>query len=602
MGLAAVEMSLIGQARFRSLLAPLVRISGPRLCFLLYLVWGALSALLSPYEGVWLGLGRYEGLFTILLNVLVFSFISSYGRWDARFLDLLGAVTVVNAVMGLLQYAGWNPLNLFPEGTNYHDAFVLYNGQFMGTFGNVDFLGGFLCIAVPVFYGGYLTSGRKRLLVFTGAGGLLLALTGVDAGYLGIAGALFLTLPLYYCRRQAWSRGTAIYDGRPVEGTWSFKEGAALTNVADNGSKTVVFTPAEPTIYAAQETTIQVTINKATPIGKPGYTAINISGKTLADAALNVGTITPAGSIAWDDGDETTVTANTSYGWTFTPEDTGNYTVLTGTLRPYTVSSGGGDGGSSGYTVTVEDTDNGTVTVSPKSASKGTTVTITVKPDSGYELDTLKVTDKNGDKLSVTEKNGKYTFTMPASKVTVKVSFQEIEPVFSDVPASAYYADAVAWAVENGITSGTTAATFSPNGGCTHAQAVTFLWRAAGSPAPKSGTNPFSDVKADAYYADAVLWAVEQGITKGTTDTTFSPNATCTRAQIVTFLWRSEGTPAADTANPFTDVADGAYYLDAVNWAVAEGITGGTTATTFSPNVTCTRAQIVTFLYRCLGE
>ena len=169
---------------------------------------------------------------------------------------------------------------------------------------------------------------------------------------------------------------------------------------------------------------------------------------------------------------------------------------------------------------------------------------------------------------------------------------------FTDVPFDAYYQSAVGWAVSHGVTSGVTETTFAPSNHCTRAQAVTFLWRAAGSPAPKSTVNPFVDMKPGAYYYDAVLWAVENGITKGTTDTTFSPNATCSRAQIVTFLWRSQKSPAAGTVNPFTDVAAGTYYNNAVLWAVEDGITGGTTATTFSPNNNCTRAQIVTFLYR----
>ena len=150
------------------------------------------------------------------------------------------------------------------------------------------------------------------------------------------------------------------------------------------------------------------------------------------------------------------------------------------------------------------------------------------------------------------------------------------------------------------MTTGTTASTFSPNATCTRAQAVTFLWRAAGSPAPASGVMPFTDVAEGSYYHDAVLWAVESGITKGTSDTAFSPNATCTRGQIVTFLWRSQKSPASDSVNPFTDVAADAYYTNAVLWAVEHGITAGTTATTFSPNNDCTRAQIVTFLYRCM--
>ena len=172
---------------------------------------------------------------------------------------------------------------------------------------------------------------------------------------------------------------------------------------------------------------------------------------------------------------------------------------------------------------------------------------------------------------------------------------------FVDVPADAYYYDAVLWAAENGITGGTDAVHFSPNATCTRAQAVTFLWRAAGCPAPESSTMPFTDVAEGSYYEQAVLWAMEQGITNGTTDTTFSPNAKCTRAQIVTFLWRSQKAPASDSVNPFTDVAADAYYTGAVLWAAENGVTSGTTATTFSPNNTCTRAQIVTFLFRCLG-
>ena len=171
---------------------------------------------------------------------------------------------------------------------------------------------------------------------------------------------------------------------------------------------------------------------------------------------------------------------------------------------------------------------------------------------------------------------------------------------FADVPASAYYAEAVAWAVKNGITGGTSATTFDPNGFCTRAQAVTFLWRAAGSPAPKSTAMPFTDVPAGSYYYDAVLWAIENGVTKGTSDTTFSPNANCSRGQIVTFLWRSQKSPDAAAANPFTDVAADAYYTSAVLWAVEKSITGGTSATTFSPSANCTRAQIVTFIYRCM--
>ena len=248
--------------------------------------------------------------------------------------------------------------------------------------------------------------------------------------------------------------------------------------------------------------------------------------------------------------------------------------------------------------------EHGSISISPSKASKGETVTVTVKPDDGYTVKTVTVTDQNGNKIPVTNLgNGKFTFKMPDSTVEIKAVIVPMAAnPFVDVPASAYYADAVSWAVANGITSGTTATTFSPNASCTRAQAVTFLWRAAGSPEPASTRNPFTDVKSDAYYYKAVLWAVEKGITVGTTDTTFSPNATCTRAQIVTFLWRDSGSEAVQTAVPFEDVKRGMYYYNAVTWAVKNGITSGTTATTFSPNNDCTRAQIVTFLYRFLGE
>ncbi|MBR3640025.1 MAG: S-layer homology domain-containing protein, partial [Clostridia bacterium] len=174
--------------------------------------------------------------------------------------------------------------------------------------------------------------------------------------------------------------------------------------------------------------------------------------------------------------------------------------------------------------------------------------------------------------------------------------------IFSDVPADAYYEPAVTWAVKSKVTEGTSKTTFSPENGCTRGQVVTFLWRAAGSPEPTGKKNPFSDVKSGDYYYKAVLWAVEKGITKGTSATKFSPNATCTRGQIVTFLYRSEGSPApTSAANPFGDVKDGDYFKDAVLWAVGKGITLGTTAKTFSPNATCTRGQVVTFLYRNAG-
>ena len=267
-------------------------------------------------------------------------------------------------------------------------------------------------------------------------------------------------------------------------------------------------------------------------------------------------------------------------------------------------SSGGGSssGGSSSpsYSVTTPGkTENGTVTVSPRSAEKGDTVTITVKPDSGYQLDDLTVTDKNGKELKLTDKgNGKYTFTMPASKVEVNATFVkevEISP-FSDVSTSAYYYEAVKWAQEKGITGGIGNGLFGPNQPCTRAQIVTFLWRAAGSPEPKAMSS-FADVSTDAYYAKAVAWAVENGITTGTGDGKFSPDATCTRAQSVTFLFRAIG-KLVDSKAEFSDVLTDSYYANAVAWAVENGVTNGIGDGLFGPDNSCTRAQIVTFLFR----
>lgn len=278
---------------------------------------------------------------------------------------------------------------------------------------------------------------------------------------------------------------------------------------------------------------------------------------------------------------------------------------LTLTAQWSRISSGGGGGSyTPSYTITVDDAKNGDITVSPKSASSGTTVTITVDPDKGYELDELTVLDKNGKEVELTKKSdSKYTFKMPSGKVTIEATFAEIaeyENPFVDVAEGAYYYDAVLWAAENGITGGTSATTFSPAVTCTRAQTVTFLWRAAGSPDPEGTNMPFTDVASDAYYYDAVLWAVENGITSGTSATTFSPNATVTRAQNVTFLWRWAESSAVEAVNPFTDVAADMYYHDAVLWAADEGITAGTSATTFSPDDPCLRSQIVTFLYRYL--
>lgn len=246
-------------------------------------------------------------------------------------------------------------------------------------------------------------------------------------------------------------------------------------------------------------------------------------------------------------------------------------------------------------------TENGSVTVSPKSASKGDTVTVTVKPDSGYVLETLTVTDKNGNELTLKDKgDGKYTFTMPAGKVEVKATFMEDNSMlnfFYDVPNNAYFYEAVKWAVKNGITTGVGDNLFAPEQPCTRAQIVTFLWRAAGSPEPKGAASGMSDVVSGSYYEKAVAWAIENGITTGTTTTTFSPDVTCTRAQAVTFLARALKAKAASAAE-FSDVPTGSYFADAVAWAAANGVTEGIGGGLFGPDNSCTRAQIVTFLFR----
>ena len=390
--------------------------------------------------------------------------------------------------------------------------------------------------------------------------------------------------------------------------------GNSQTNAGDH-TVTVALRDKATTAWADGTTadkTYTFTIKQATPTGEPAYTKITTSGKTLADAGLTVtgSTLNPnAGTLEWVDDagnvlpDTTTVAANTTYKWRFTPTNT-NYTTLTGSIKLYhKSSSSGGSSHSSRYTITVDSVKHGTITVSPKSAYKGDTVTITVKPDKGYELDTLKVLDKDGDKVKITEKKGKYTFTMPASKVTIKGKFVEEAPeqIFADVPVDAYCYEAVKWAASEGITGGIGNNLFAPGLPCTRGQIVTFLWRAAGSPAPKSMSS-FADVAEDAYYAKAVAWAVENGITGGTGNGKFSPDATCTRAQAVTFLYRASGSPAVSGSAAFSDVAADAYYVSAVKWAEKNGITGGIGGGLFGSGNNCTRGQIVAFLWRDMAE
>ena len=255
--------------------------------------------------------------------------------------------------------------------------------------------------------------------------------------------------------------------------------------------------------------------------------------------------------------------------------------------------------GGSYYTIKATAGAGGSISPSGNvSVREGRDQTFTITPDKGYTVSNVKIDGKSIGTVK------SYTFEKVSRTHTIEVIFMKANSnpqtsVFVDVATGSYYKDAVDWAVENGITQGTDDTRFSPDGICTRAQAVTFLWRAAGSPEPETRTMPFTDVPVGSYYYDAVLWAIENGITKGTSDTTFSPNMTCSRAQIVTFLWRSEKSPAAGSSNPFTDVAADSYYADAVLRAVREGITKGTTNTTFSPDADYTRAQAVTFLWRC---
>ena len=292
----------------------------------------------------------------------------------------------------------------------------------------------------------------------------------------------------------------------------------------------------------------------------------------------------------------------TKSGYTFagwTPEIPATMPAENLTVTAQWRYSGGGSSGYSYYTIKATAGTGGSISPSGNvSVREGRDQTFTITPDKGYAVANVKIDGKSiGAVKSYTFENVRRTHTIEV--IFMKANGNPQTGVFVDVATGSYYEDAVDWAVENGITKGTDDTHFSPDGICTRAQAVTFLWRAAGSPEPKTNTMPFTDVNAGSYYYDAVLWAVENGITKGTSDTTFSPNMTCSRAQIVTFLWRSEKSPAAGTANPFADVKSTAYYAGAVLWAVENDITKGTTNTTFSPDADCTRAQIVTFLWRC---
>ena len=365
--------------------------------------------------------------------------------------------------------------------------------------------------------------------------------------------------------------------------------GTAITAPADptkTGYTFAGWTPAIPSTMPAENMTIKAkwTVNQYT------LTFDTNGGSTIAPITQDYGTAITAPA-------DPTKIGYTFAGWTPAIPTTMPAENLTVTAQwRY---NGGGSSGYSYYTIQATAGTGGSLSPSGNvSVREGADQTFTITPDKGYAVANVKIDGKSiGAVKSYTFENVRRTHTIEV--IFMKANGNPQTGVFVDVATGSYYEDAVDWAVGNGITQGTDATHFSPDGICTRAQAVTFLWRAAGSPKPETRTMPFTDIPAGSYYYDAVLWAVENGITKGTSDTTFNPNMTCTRAQIVAFLWRSEKSPAAGTANPFADVKSAAYYADAVLWAAKEDITKGTTNTTFSPDADCTRSQIVTFLWRC---
>ena len=405
--------------------------------------------------------------------------------------------------------------------------------------------------------------------------------------------------------------GAVTYTITDVDGQATIDADGKLTPVKVGTVKVKATKAADANYNAITSAEEEITITKATPTGEPKYTEITTSGKTLADAALTLdgSTLKPnTGTLEWvnDKGNalpgDTKVEANTSYKWRFTPADA-NYTTLTGSIELYHKSSSGGGGWYYTYH-TIKATAGANGSISPSgwtSVREGWDQTFTITPDKGYAVAKVLVDGKSvGTVTSYTFKNVTKDHTIEA--VFMKSNGNPQTGVFVDVPEDSYYEEAVDWAVENGITNGVSSDRFDPDGLCTRAQIVTFLWRAAGSPVPKSTGHNFTDVKAGSYYEQAVLWAVENSITVGTSSTTFSPDATCTRAQAVTFLYRASDSPAVSGSAAFSDVATDAYYADAVAWAEKKGITTGIGGGLFGSNNDCTRAQIVTFLWRAMAE
>ena len=390
-------------------------------------------------------------------------------------------------------------------------------------------------------------------------------------------------------------------------------EGNILT-VTKAGTIKVSLTTAQTDNYnAGNAVTATLTVDKATPAIKISADQTSFTGSGTVKLTVSGAPTEGSVNVTCDNG--ITVTNNNDRTFTATlPNETKTYTFTASydgdanhekasdtcqvSVTRHTSSSSSSN---PTYSVTTPSkSENGGVAVSSKNARKGDTVTVTVTPDAGYQVDKLTVTDKNGKELKLTDKgDGKYSFTMPDGKVEVKAVFaKEVKTSpFGDVSTDAYYYKAVQWAQEKGITDGISSNLFGPKQPCTRSQIVTFLWRAAGSPEPKGTVAGMTDVVPGSYYAKAVAWAVENGITTGTAEGTFSPDATCTRAQAVTFLARAQNAKATGKT-AFSDVPADSYFADAVAWAQANGVTTGTSETTFSPDNDCTRAQIVTFLYR----
>lgn len=420
-----------------------------------------------------------------------------------------------------------------------------------------------------------------------------------------------------------------VYDGQPkaavVETTGTWTGGENVTYAKEGESKYTSSAPVAAGTYTAKLTvgegdaavavSVKFEITKATPtisisadpatMSGSGTVKLTVTGAPTGES-VNVTCDNGITVTKNEDGTFSATLPNQTKTYTFTASYTGaengNYSNTSAVCTvAVTHHSSGSSSSNPTYSVTTPSkSENGGVAVSSKNARKGDTVTVTVTPDAGYQLDKLTITDKNGEELKLTDKgDGQYTFTMPDGKVEVKAVFVkkvETRP-FGDVSADAYYNQAVQWAQEKGITDGISNDLFGPNQPCTRSQIVTFLWRAAGSPEPKGTAAGMTDVVPGSYYAKAVAWAVENGITTGTAEGTFSPDATCTRAQAVTFLARAQNAKATGKT-AFSDVPADSYFADAVAWAQANGVTTGTSETTFSPDSDCTRAQIVTFLYR----